>query len=102
VILYIMLTGNPPFSAPNGEQILKKARLDQLEFRHSVWAIITKEARDLIIGMLEKDPAKRITANEALKHPWIANRLQRSSLDEKHLADTVENLGSFRKVTNFQ
>lgn len=64
--------------------------------------MVSDNARDLIKKMLEKNPAKRITAKEALKHPWISNRLQQSSADERQLTDTVSNLGSFRQLSNFQ
>lgn len=42
-----------------------------LKFPSPEWDTVTPEAKDLINKMLTINPAKRITASEALKHPWI-------------------------------
>jgi len=40
-----------------------------------IWSKVTKNAKDLISKMLEKDPFKRISADEALNHPWIKDNI---------------------------
>ena len=72
VILYIMLCGYPPFEGDNNKEIFKRVLQQQLEFDPEDWTTISKEAKDLISKMLEKEPTKRITANDAFKHPWFA------------------------------
>lgn len=60
VTLYVVLSGSPPFWAGN---------VDNLE--DDTWADVTRPARDLLRRMLCSDPTARITAKEALDHPWI-------------------------------
>ena len=44
---------------------------DKLDFRKSYWEGISEEAKDFVRALLEKDPAKRPSAKQALRHPWI-------------------------------
>lgn len=67
VCLYAMLYGNVPFKA-NQMGDLNKMILDAtIEFKDTV----SEEARDLMVRMLQKNPNKRLTAEEALEHPWF-------------------------------
>lgn len=45
--------------------------LDKLNFKRSCWDGISEEAKDFVAQLLNKDPAKRPTAKEALKHRWL-------------------------------
>lgn len=55
----------------------KKSSLSRLpsQFPSPEWDTVTPEAKNLINQMLTINPAKRITAEQALKHPWICVRL---------------------------
>lgn len=54
--------------------------------------MISTEARDLVLRLLELDPEKRLTIEEALRHPWIA---QKARAPKTHLHETVEELKKF-------
>lgn len=71
IILYILLCGYPPFHGATKEETIKKIQHSPLRFENLDWMSTTEEAKDLIIKMLEKDPAKRIDAQSALKHSWF-------------------------------
>lgn len=71
VILYIMLCGYPPFEGDNNKEIFKRVLQQKLEFDPDEWSEVSKEAKDLLEKMLQKDPSKRISAVEALKHKWF-------------------------------
>ena len=71
IILYILLCGYPPFEGNSNKEIFKKVLHGKLEFDPEEWTSISSEAKDLILKMLEKDPTKRITFNDALKHEWF-------------------------------
>jgi calcium-dependent protein kinase len=45
--------------------------IDKLNFKRSCWEGISDEAKDFVAQLLNRDPAKRPTAKQALKHPWL-------------------------------
>jgi serine/threonine protein kinase len=71
VILYILLCGFPPFYDENNEELYKMIVNARVEFLSPYWDSVSPEAIDLIRKMLEKEPGKRLTADQALEHPWI-------------------------------
>jgi calcium-dependent protein kinase len=71
VMLYVMLSGKPPFAGKNDDAIIEKVKVGSYTFPEREWAKITSEAKDLISRMMEKDPTKRLSAKDALKHDWI-------------------------------
>uniref|UniRef100_A0AAY5ETL2 calcium/calmodulin-dependent protein kinase n=1 Tax=Electrophorus electricus TaxID=8005 RepID=A0AAY5ETL2_ELEEL len=64
-----------------------------LSFPSPEWDTVTPEAKNLINQMLTINPAKRITAQEALKHPWVCQRSTVASM--MHRQETVECLKKF-------
>lgn len=73
VVLYILLSGHPPFYSKSNREVLEKTARGQYRMDGSEWEGVSEEAKDLIRKMLVVDPAKRITADEVLKHPWLTN-----------------------------
>ncbi|KAF5455899.1 hypothetical protein F2P56_025428 [Juglans regia] len=73
VILYILLSGVPPFWAETETGIFRQILKGKLDFESAPWPSISESAKDLIRKMLERDPTKRITAHEVLCHPWIVD-----------------------------
>jgi calcium-dependent protein kinase len=69
--MYIMLSGSPPFNAKTDKAIYQKILDGKVNFPNSKWDKVSEEAKNLILKMLEYDPAKRISARHALIHPWI-------------------------------
>lgn len=76
VILYIMLSGRPPINAPNEDAIIAKVKKAKWEFKGSIWNNISEEAKDLISKLMEKNTQQRISAVDALQHPWIKNKVK--------------------------
>ncbi|CAA7391833.1 unnamed protein product [Spirodela intermedia] len=66
VILYILLSGMPPFWAKTKSGIFDAVRAAKLWFPSNHWGHISPSAKDLITGMLRKDPAQRLTAAQVL------------------------------------
>ncbi|KAK4752014.1 hypothetical protein SAY87_020812 [Trapa incisa] len=73
VILYILLSGVPPFWAETESGIFKQILRGKLDFVSDPWPNISDSAKDLIRKMLERDPRKRLSAHEVLCHPWIVD-----------------------------
>jgi len=62
VILYILLSGMPPFNGDDDEAIMESVKKGVLSFDSDEWRSVSLEAKRLIIKMLERDPRKRISA----------------------------------------
>ena len=62
VIMYILLSGYPPFTGYDDGEILRKVRKGKFEFDEEDWFDISLEAKNLISKMLTLDPKKRISA----------------------------------------
>ncbi|KAJ4701144.1 putative Calcium-dependent protein kinase [Melia azedarach] len=73
VILYILLSGVPPFWAETESGIFKQILQGKIDFQSDPWPTISDSAKDLIRKMLERDPRQRISAHEVLCHPWIVD-----------------------------
>lgn len=71
VILYILLSGMPPFWGKTKSKIFDAVRAADLRFPSDPWDHISASARDLIMGMLRVDPSTRLTAAEVLAHSWM-------------------------------
>lgn len=71
VIMYTLLVGFPPFHAQNDAAVLKKVRAADFSFSHAHWKYVSDDAKDLIKRLLNKDPAARCTAAQALATPWV-------------------------------
>uniref|UniRef100_A0A2N9H6M4 non-specific serine/threonine protein kinase n=1 Tax=Fagus sylvatica TaxID=28930 RepID=A0A2N9H6M4_FAGSY len=71
VMLYILLSGVPPFWAETEQEIFDEVLHGDLDFSSDPWPNISESAIDLVRKMLVRDPRKRITAHEVLCHPWV-------------------------------
>lgn len=71
VILYILLSGYPPFKGRSDTVTLENVKLGQYDLSRECWKDISDSAKDLISKMLVKDITKRATADELLEHPWF-------------------------------
>uniref|UniRef100_A0A1J3J3H5 non-specific serine/threonine protein kinase n=1 Tax=Noccaea caerulescens TaxID=107243 RepID=A0A1J3J3H5_NOCCA len=71
VILYILLSGVPPFWAETQQGIFDAVLKGYIDFESDPWPVISDSAKDLIRRMLSSKPAERLTAHEVLRHPWI-------------------------------
>eukprot|EP00563_Minutocellus_polymorphus_P015940 CAMPEP_0181055802 /NCGR_PEP_ID=MMETSP1070-20121207/19388_1 /TAXON_ID=265543 /ORGANISM="Minutocellus polymorphus, Strain NH13" /LENGTH=1215 /DNA_ID=CAMNT_0023135127 /DNA_START=194 /DNA_END=3841 /DNA_ORIENTATION=+ len=74
VALYVLLCGYEPFYGECDAELIASNRKASIQYPDEDWRRISIEGRDLVERMLHHDPEKRITASEALKHPWITRR----------------------------
>ncbi|XP_016303023.1 calcium/calmodulin-dependent protein kinase type 1D isoform X3 [Sinocyclocheilus anshuiensis] len=72
VIAYILLCGYPPFYDENDSKLFEQILKADYEFDAPYWDDISDSAKDFISCLMEKDPTKRYTCEQALRHPWIA------------------------------
>jgi calcium-dependent protein kinase len=95
VILYILLSGRPPFDGSDDKEIVKNVKIGAYSLSGQEWRAISKEAVDLIKKMLTYNPTNRISAEEALNHPWIKKKVL-EPVDPKATISALNNLRTFR------
>ncbi|KAF8118831.1 hypothetical protein N665_0002s0140 [Sinapis alba] len=71
VIVYILLSGVPPFWAESEQGIFEQVLHGDLDFSSDPWPSISESAKDLVRKMLVRDPKRRLTAHQVLCHPWV-------------------------------
>ena len=101
IIMYILLTGLPPFNGDSDEEIMRKIMNGSFDLKKYPWPIISSQAKDLLKKLLEFDPNKRITAEEALAHPWFESKKVKSQDNEglfkvKNPSKLLNNLTNYR------
>ena len=74
VVMFTLLSGYPPFYPKNTKSIhdlFADIRKGRFAFDGEVWQDVSESAKDLIVGLLNVDPDKRLSAEQALSHPWF-------------------------------
>ena len=100
VILYVLLCGYPPFNGKNDEIIFRKIKEGKFVFQKEDWQGVSPEAQDLITKMLTVDPSQRLSAEQALSHPWL--KLEESKLSLESNKTVLSNLLSFKSENQLQ
>ncbi|KAJ8748564.1 hypothetical protein K2173_003465 [Erythroxylum novogranatense] len=81
VISYILLCGSRPFWARTESGIFRAVLRSDPNFDDLPWPSVTPEAKDFVKRLLNKDFRKRMTAVQALNHPWLRNDNRSIPLD---------------------
>ena len=71
VILYILLTGRPPFDGNDDDEILENVKKGVFDRSSYPYPLLSSNAKDLIDKLLQYEPKKRIGAEKAIEHPWF-------------------------------
>ncbi|PXF44772.1 Serine/threonine-protein kinase DCLK3 [Gracilariopsis chorda] len=72
VVMYILLSGKFPFGGNNESEYYQRVLSKQAYFPSEEWGNVSEDAKNLVRGMLCKDPRKRLTVEQCLRHPWLA------------------------------
>jgi calcium-dependent protein kinase len=95
VILFLLLAGRPPFNGEDDMAVMKAVKKGKYEMQpESVWNLVSGDAVDLIKAMLEVQPTKRLQAQAALEHRWIA-QLAPNADNQSLATEAVFGLRSF-------
>ncbi|KAI5084891.1 hypothetical protein GOP47_0001060 [Adiantum capillus-veneris] len=71
ILLHIMLSGYVPFDGETTGDIFQAIKRGRLDLKKGPWPAISAEAKDLLKGMLQKNPYRRLRLTEILAHPWM-------------------------------
>ncbi|KAG9336986.1 hypothetical protein JZ751_030005 [Albula glossodonta] len=80
VISYILLSGTMPFEEDNRTRLYRQILKGKYSFSGEPWPNVSNLAKDFIERVLTVDPAARLSAGQALKHPWIVSMAASSSM----------------------
>lgn len=100
VILYILLCGVPPFWAETEQGIFDAVKKGHYDMKSDPWPAISDSAKDCVRRLLKSDPRDRMSAMEALNHPWVR---EGGVASDQPIDDTVmKRLKKFSEMTKFK
>ncbi|CAF1053917.1 unnamed protein product [Rotaria sp. Silwood1] len=99
VILYILLVGYPPFWDEDQHRLYNQIKAGAYDYPSPEWDTVTTEAKRLIDSMLNINPSRRISATDALKHPWICQRERvAGTIHRQETVDCLRKFNARRKL----
>ena len=98
VIMYIMLVGTPPFNGEDDDDIIRSVTIGKYETSYPQYTSLSDNAKDLITKLLKFNPSERITAEQALNHPFfnIDEVKQIEYIDETIARQLLLNLENYK------
>lgn len=100
VTAYLLLCGETPFNGKNRQQLFRRISCDDPTFPDDKWGHISDEAVDFVRKLLTKDPAKRLSAVEALKHRWLVdNHGAKKQTSFQTMTDSSEEFSELTETT---
>ncbi|CAN0019104.1 unnamed protein product, partial [Phaeothamnion confervicola] len=101
VIIYILLGGYPPFHDENQTRLFRKIKGGNFKFHPEYWGKISDDAKDLIKRCLTVDVSQRLTAAQAVEHPWLRTAAA-DDLARTNLGKNLEQLKLFNARRKFR
>lgn len=98
VILYILLSGCPPFHAPTNREKQQRILEGEFSFEEYTWKTITSSAKDLISSLLSVEPYKRPTASDLLMHPWVIGDCAKQDRMDAEVVSKLQRFNARRKL----
>jgi calcium/calmodulin-dependent protein kinase I len=99
-ITFALITGAPPFSTMSEQAFLEEACSGNIEFMDIYWEHVSNEAKEFVRTLLQPDPTKRPTAEEALALPWMVHHIAKSTIESSFnlLPGIRENFNARRQL----
>eukprot|EP00397_Hematodinium_sp_SG-2012_P010288 GEMP01010397.1.p1 GENE.GEMP01010397.1~~GEMP01010397.1.p1 ORF type:complete len:499 (+),score=77.68 GEMP01010397.1:154-1650(+) len=94
VIVYMLLSGSPPFNGQNDSQIISKIKKGVFTYSGQRWAGISEDAKGFISSLLQHTSSDRPTAEVAIQHRWL-KRLKPKTEDEAIDVSVLDNIRDF-------
>ena len=98
VIMYILLSARPPFGGEDDNEIMERVATGKYDLESPPFNKLSKNSIDLIKRLLTMDPEQRISAEQALNHPWFKEFKSQEIYNRINDSDTIKNLiGNLKK-----
>lgn len=101
VIFYILLSGKPPFDGIDDKEIIKRVKKGEIQVNTMEWKKKSRDAIDLLKKLMTKEPEKRISAMEALQHPFIRKQ-KKEHVEKSDIIGALNNIRNFKAVGKLQ
>ena len=101
VIMYMMLIGTPPFNGRDDDSIMRSAQRGKYDTSCAEYQALSPNAKDLITKLLKYDPSDRITAKDALTHPWFKTK-EFSTIYRVNTISAVEAKSMIQNLENYK
>ncbi|QCD85800.1 calcium-dependent protein kinase [Vigna unguiculata] len=98
VILYILLSGYPPFIAQSNRQKQQMIMNGNFSFYEKTWKGITQSAKQLISDLLTVDPSRRPSAQDLLSHPWVVGDKAKDDAMDPEIVSRLQSFNARRKL----
>ena len=102
VIMYIMLTGMPPFFGSDDESVLNHVSEGKYDTTLESYRRLSDNAKDLITKLLKFDPKERISSKDALNHPWFQTEEFKSVYQLINTVNHNEAMEMFQNLENYR
>lgn len=105
VITYFLLCGYTPFDRDTTMEEMQAIINADYSFEPAVyWQGVSEEARDFVNKLLTIDPSTRMTAHQALQHPWLATNAAKEGGEQRDLLPDIKHAfnakRTFKKAVN--
>merc|ERR1712137_1130898 len=99
--MYLLLSGWLPFNGGTDDIIKSNVKAGVYDFNRQEWNFVSQDGKDLVARLLERNPQKRFTAEEALNDAWVHNHAPSSG--GRHLCtDVLHHLRAFQGHHEFK
>ena len=98
VLMYILLCGSPPFYGKKDEEIFRNIKKGNFHFYYPQFKNVSDNAKDLISQLLKYDKNKRISAKDALNHPFFTEDFNLNQKIDINILIRLKNLKSYNKI----
>ena len=105
VILYMFIVGHAPFDGKTNREIMEKIKLGKFSRTEPRWQKASNEVKDLINKLLVLDRKKRLTAFEALQHPWFKvsnSSILYNNISKDEVLKCIQNLLNYSIKSKFE
>eukprot|EP00826_Nyctotherus_ovalis_P034678 TRINITY_DN2909_c0_g3_i1.p2 TRINITY_DN2909_c0_g3~~TRINITY_DN2909_c0_g3_i1.p2 ORF type:complete len:191 (-),score=61.32 TRINITY_DN2909_c0_g3_i1:362-934(-) len=101
VIMYHLITGKLPFKEATSEETLGAIKSKEVKYEDAIWKRFDPDAKNLVMGLLDRDVKRRIKAAEALRHPWI-DKFVADEKQSEQIINSLRNLKNLQVLSTFQ